>query len=183
MPIWSEEVVVQLRSLAEQGFSASQAAANFVGMTRNSAVGLAFRRKFHFAGGKGGGPNHVASGEPKKKRERMISFPKRSYRKVPEVVIALSVAVTEADVAPRRKVSILELTEQTCRFPLGDPLAPDFGYCGAKPHPNYPYCPSCCILAYEQPENRHARSEPGRTGSGRFPYYQVRHGRILNGGL
>lgn len=166
MGFWPQERVQQVRALAEQGYSAAQIAAEIGGVTRNAVVGIGFRNHFTFHGGKGGGPNHVASGEPKKKRERMISFPKRSYRKVPEVVIALSAAVTEADVAPRRKVSILELTEQTCRFPLGDPLAPDFGYCGAKPHPNYPYCPNCCLLAYQQPEDRHVSTQQGRTGSG-----------------
>lgn len=181
MPIWSEDIVQQLRSLADQGFSASQAAANFPGMTRNSAVGLAFRRHFHFMGGKGGGPNHL-SADSKPRKERMF-IAKRSYRKVPEVVVESSAAVTEADVAPRRKVSIMELDESTCRFPMGDPLAADFGYCGAKPHPNYPYCPSCCILAYEQPETRHARSEQGRPRNGGFFNVAVRYRGAVGGRL
>jgi GcrA cell cycle regulator len=179
MAIWSEEAVSQLRGLAEQGYSASQAAAQINGMTRNAAVGVAFRRKFHFMGGKGGGPNHLGvDAKPKRKKSDYISIPKRSYRKAPELVIALSTAVTEAEVAPRRKISIMELTENTCRWPLGDTLALDFGYCGAQPYPSYQYCASHCRMAYESPQERErARKEQGRPGFYRRADNQIRNGR------
>src|ERR1700677_2479769 len=125
MGFWPQERVSQVKALAEQGYSAAQIAAEIGGVTRNAVVGIGFRHHFKFHGGKGGGPNHLAPAA-KPKREKMVSFPQRSYRKVPEVVIALSASVTDGDVAPRRKVSILELTESTCRFPIGDPLSPDF---------------------------------------------------------
>jgi GcrA cell cycle regulator len=178
MAIWSEEAVSQLRGLAEQGYSASQAAAQINGMTRNAAVGVAFRRKFHFMGGKGGGPNHLGvDAKPKRNKSDYISFPKRSYRKAPELIIALSASVTEADIAPKRLVTIMELDGSTCRWPVGDTQSPDFGYCGAKPHPNYPYCPNCCLLAYQQPEGRHVSQEPRRAGYRGFTHSQVRNGR------
>src|SRR5581483_11416960 len=40
--------------------------------------------------------------------------------------------------APRR--SLLELTDATCRWPVGDPQHPEFFFCGAPPRANSPYC-------------------------------------------
>jgi len=184
MGIWSEEVVTQLKSLAEQGFSASKAATHFPGMTRNAAVGLAHRRKFHFLG-VGGGPHRVAGDRPRTPRAPSVFLetkPKRSYRNAP--IVALATPQTEADVAPRRKLSLIELTEATCKWPIGDPLHADFGYCGANLHPSYPYCASHCRMAYESPQERErARAEQGRPRNGGFFNHTVRHGRILNGSL
>jgi len=47
-----------------------------------------------------------------------------------------------------RQVSLLELTEETCRWPLGDPSTPDFGFCGARPVAGRPYCVHHLRLAH-----------------------------------
>src|SRR5262245_58744773 len=47
-----------------------------------------------------------------------------------------------------RPVSLLELTEKTCRWPLGDPRIPDFGFCGATPVAGQPYCVHHLRLAH-----------------------------------
>lgn len=49
-------------------------------------------------------------------------------------------------------ISISDLNEFTCRYPIGDPLSPYFGYCGAPTEENKPYCPGHCRLAYIQRE-------------------------------
>lgn len=46
-------------------------------------------------------------------------------------------------------ISILELTEKTCRWPIGDPKDPNFGYCGLNVHPNFPYCPGHVVMAFQ----------------------------------
>ncbi len=46
-------------------------------------------------------------------------------------------------------ISILELTEKTCRWPIGDPKDPAFGYCGLTIHPNFPYCPGHVVMAFQ----------------------------------
>lgn len=46
-------------------------------------------------------------------------------------------------------ISILELTEKTCRWPIGDPKDPNFGYCGLTVHPNFPYCPGHVVMAFQ----------------------------------
>lgn len=56
--------------------------------------------------------------------------------------------------------SLLELTDQTCRWPVGDPRDPEFFFCGAEPVIGHPYCPCHCALAYNVsslvPSQKHA---------------------------
>jgi GcrA cell cycle regulator len=42
--------------------------------------------------------------------------------------------------AKRKLITTLTLTSATCRWPFGDPAAPDFHYCGQLPQTAGPYC-------------------------------------------
>ena len=66
--------------------------------------------------------------------------------------------IPEADPMPtptpppaRRKtgVTLLQLNNQTCRWPIGDPKEPDFYFCGDTPHSGYVYCWNHFCLAYQ----------------------------------
>lgn len=46
-------------------------------------------------------------------------------------------------------VTLLGLTPTTCRWPLGDPRSPDFGFCGAPCTIEHPYCSSHMELAHQ----------------------------------
>lgn len=48
-------------------------------------------------------------------------------------------------------IGLLALTDQTCKFPIGDPLLPGFGFCGKPPAPEKVYCPHHCAKAYNRP--------------------------------
>ena len=48
---------------------------------------------------------------------------------------------------------LLDLTEATCRWPVGEPDQADFAFCGAAPFKHYPYCVAHCLIAY-RPESR-----------------------------
>ena len=46
-------------------------------------------------------------------------------------------------------VSIVDLREGTCRWPIGDPQDEEhFGYCGAPCELDRPYCGEHCAMAY-----------------------------------
>ena len=52
-------------------------------------------------------------------------------------------------VAPRSDgVTIMELREFMCRWPLGDPTTPEFRYCGIQAVMGLPYCPYHAQIAY-----------------------------------
>ncbi len=45
-------------------------------------------------------------------------------------------------------ISLMELTPLTCRWPIGDPGARGFGFCGCRPFQLLPYCEHHAALAY-----------------------------------
>jgi len=59
----------------------------------------------------------------------------------------------DASVPPVQRRSLLELSDEVCRWPVGDPARPDFFFCGAPVHIGKPYCADHCARAYcrEQP--------------------------------
>lgn len=47
---------------------------------------------------------------------------------------------------PIGQLTIMDLADDTCRFPVND--GPEFLFCGAKPVKGKPYCAACCRIAY-----------------------------------
>jgi GcrA cell cycle regulator len=61
----------------------------------------------------------------------------------------------QAVVAPRSAgVTIMELREAMCRFPLGDPTSPEFRFCGARAITGLPYCSHHARIAYQPAAER-----------------------------
>ncbi len=52
------------------------------------------------------------------------------------------------------RVTIVELRETMCRWPLGDPSSSDFRYCGSPSHSGTPYCCHHGKLAYQPTQDR-----------------------------
>ena len=60
----------------------------------------------------------------------------------------------EAVVPLSEGVTIMELRESTCRWPLGDPTTPEFRYCGGRAISGLPYCVHHSQLAYQPAAER-----------------------------
>ncbi len=58
-----------------------------------------------------------------------------------------------------QRKTLLELTEDTCHWPVGDPGSPDFFFCGGKSLQSLPYCAHHSRIAY-QPAGDRRRSSP-----------------------
>jgi GcrA cell cycle regulator len=54
---------------------------------------------------------------------------------------------TDAEIPRSQRRSLMELTDDTCRWPVGDPSTVDFFFCGAQPLPDKPYCAAHCARA------------------------------------
>jgi GcrA cell cycle regulator len=164
---WTDERVELLKQHWQEGKSASQIA-NLLGhgLSRNAIIGkvhrlgLAGRAKSSNSGG-----SRARQSAPQHAVRRVVS--PRATIAGPRIVrgaTALALApqpVTEAEpetfesvVLPMSlRVTIVELKEAMCRWPLGDPASPDFRYCGS-PVSSGPYCAHHCGLAYQPVQDR-----------------------------
>ncbi len=55
------------------------------------------------------------------------------------------------------KLSLMELTERTCKWPVGDPATEDFWFCGLPVQPGKPYCEAHVGVAFQPMSSRRDR--------------------------
>ncbi len=58
-----------------------------------------------------------------------------------------------------KKISLMELTERTCKWPIGDPATEKFWFCGHESEPGKPYCKTHISIAFQQVTQRRSRKE------------------------
>jgi GcrA cell cycle regulator len=156
---WTDERVELLRRLWVEGLSASQIAAEIgTGITRNAVIG-----KVHRLGMSG----RIKSAPTAMPRARERTEPIASPAPQTTIVVqgnTVLAAVAAPELAPRpiekvvvpicQTVTMLELRETMCRWPLGDPSQPEFRFCGARSSGGLPYCESHRRLAYQPIHDR-----------------------------
>ena len=80
----------------------------------------------------------------------------------------LSIAPAPSDSVPlavSERVTIMDLRESMCRWPMGDPTSPEFRFCGGRAITGLPYCTHHAQIAY-QPAAERRRDR--RVASGGF---------------
>ncbi len=163
---WTDERVELLKKLWSDGLSASQIAAELGGITRNAVIG-----KVHRLGLSGRAKSSSsASTRPRKARapSHMLRIGRASVRGNTALAHAYELEV-EAEpelidniipIGQRR--TILELNEQTCRWPVGDPGSSDFFFCGGNTVTGLPYCAYHSRVAYQPAADRRRDKRPIR---------------------
>ena len=56
-----------------------------------------------------------------------------------------------------RKLTLMELTERTCKWPIGDPATDDFWFCGLPTQAGKPYCDAHVGVAFQPMSSRRDR--------------------------
>ncbi len=56
-----------------------------------------------------------------------------------------------------KKLSLMELTERTCKWPVGDPATDDFWFCGLPVMAGKPYCEAHVGVAFQPMSSRRDR--------------------------
>ncbi|MHA6325386.1 GcrA family cell cycle regulator [Roseivivax sp. CAU 1753] len=56
-----------------------------------------------------------------------------------------------------KKISLMELTERTCKWPVGDPATVDFWFCGLPVQQGKPYCEAHVGVAFQPMSSRRDR--------------------------
>ena len=65
-----------------------------------------------------------------------------------------------------KRISLMELTERTCKWPIGDPSTDDFYFCGLPCAVDKPYCAAHVAVAYQPMSSRRDRERNrGRAAS------------------
>ncbi len=58
-----------------------------------------------------------------------------------------------------KKISLMELTERTCKWPIGDPATDTFWFCGHESEPGKPYCKTHISIAFQPITQRRSRKD------------------------
>ena len=58
-----------------------------------------------------------------------------------------------------RKLSLLELTEKTCKWPIGDPATSEFWFCGHPSEQGKPYCETHISIAFQPIANKRDKKQ------------------------
>lgn len=157
---WTDDRVALLRRLWEDGQSASKIAAQLGGVTRNAVIGKVHRL------GMGGRVKPGGEAQPANPKiveiETAIAVVETeapepvailSHRPTPEFSTPAPAAEPVALVVSQR-VTIMDLRESMCRWPIGDPTTPEFRFCGARSITGLPYCAQHAEIAYQPAAER-----------------------------
>jgi GcrA cell cycle regulator len=135
---WTDERAVLLAQLWNDGLRASQIAAELGGITRNAVIGKVHRLGLS-------GRAKPAKARPRKPAPRPAKPRPTSPRRFPVLRPQPADAQSTLDA-----VALLDLHNDHCRWPLGDPRQSGFAFCGgpADLAARRPYCAHHARIAY-----------------------------------
>lgn len=151
---WTKEAEDQLRACIAEGMSASQIALLIGRVTRNAVIGKAHRLGLKIGAGKRAGVSAKTSDpKPRSRKVKAKPAPKPvAPPPAPPVQMAAEAPLPKANepLPESRLCTLLDLKMfGECKWPLGDPRAPEFRYCGADTlDATHVYCSGHRRLAY-----------------------------------
>ena len=174
---WTDERVETLKKMWSEGQSASQIAKELGGVTRNAVIGKVHRLGLSNRAG--------ASAPAPEKKPAKAAAPKakkatKPEEKVVEVTVTPRKPIVPAgqplppqpsanEISPEalakvnevekkaKKLTLMELTEKTCKWPVGDPATEDFWFCGLPVEQGKPYCEAHVGVAFQPMSSRRDR--------------------------
>jgi GcrA cell cycle regulator len=142
---WTEAAVAQLRRLWANGRSATQIAREIGGVSRSAVLSKAGRLGLRR-------PAPACEPQPISAVPRcatMVGEVPRAAKAQRARALARALLEQARDEMPAphpavapgcRPCSFMELSRDTCRWPIGDPEEPGFHFCGAPPDGDHVYC-------------------------------------------
>ncbi len=156
---WTNERVEMLKQLWADGLSTKQIANELRGITRNAVIG-----KVHRLGLTGRTKKKPARSRPRKKRSsrHTLQVSRPATRVDPGIAYGY-----EAEYEPElietpfeQRKTLLQLTEKTCRWPVGNPGSSEFFFCGGETPKNIPYCALHSRVAFRALDKQRRRQQP-----------------------
>ncbi len=182
---WTDERVELLKKMWGEGQSASQIAKELGGVTRNAVIGKVHRLGLSNRAGSGAKP--APAKEAEVKAEAPAPEPKTPEAAPETVPAPRTSNVTHLrkpivpagqplppqpsanEISPEalakvsevekhaKKISLMDLTERTCKWPIGDPATDDFYFCGLPVQQGKPYCEAHVGVAFQPMSSRRDR--------------------------
>ncbi len=151
---WTPDRVDLLRKLATQNLSANDIGYE-LGVSRNAIIGKCGRMKINLPQARSGArPNGGRPRAPVPKR-RVPWRPTNTAAPKPLQPIAAPPA-SDAEIPLAQRRTFMQLTEDSCRWPIGDVGDPGFFFCGGPSLTGQPYCTRHTKISC-QPNYTHVR--------------------------
>lgn len=143
---WNDERVELLKKLWGAGKTAAEIAQQLgENITRNAVIGKAHRL----------GLSGRASPIQRKSKKTQANTPSPKPKvgtQAHEEQVRLHEKANEP--RPDGGVSLMELKDRMCHWPIGDPKKSGFHFCGARGVPGLPYCGEHAAIAYQSSAKR-----------------------------
>ena len=138
---WTPEKIKELRRLWAKGLSSGDIG-RLLGVSKNAIVGKVHRLELESR------PSPILGGKeeiPDPPKKTVSKKATKSAKKT-----APSKKATEKKTIEEEKegTQLVDLTPNSCRWPMGDPKNADFVFCGKKVVPGKIYCAEHCAVAY-----------------------------------
>ena len=151
MPIspstWSTDRIEQLKRCFDAGLTCSQIARE-IGVTRNAVIGKMNRMGLSR-------PRDVLSAQMRRASKLARAKPERNWRRLTIIaqrkMLRDAFPVAEPEEIPifnGRGCTLLELKQGQCRWPINEPGAENFCFCGNEAFQGFSYCAGHARLAY-----------------------------------
>ncbi len=184
---WTDERVELLKKMWGEGQSASQIAKELGGVTRNAVIGKVHRLGLSNRAGSTApaaapakaAAKDKATGAEKPAKAETAAGPEAAEEPVPATSVARKPIIPAGQPLPpqpsaneispealasvrevekkAKRISLMELTERTCKWPIGDPATDDFWFCGLAVQPGKPYCEAHVGVAFQPMSARRDR--------------------------
>ena len=155
---WTPERENKLKDLWKKGHTASQIAALIGETTRNAVIGKAHRLKLE---ARAVSRKDLTTTKIKAKNNVELKREKFSRK------VKFKSLVLDKNYEPENPKKLEELTDDTCRWPIGHPHEKKFYFCGRKPLEKFPYCKLHLLYAF-QPKNVKEENEINEEGVPQF---------------
>ncbi|MEK7639217.1 MAG: GcrA family cell cycle regulator [Patescibacteria group bacterium] len=144
---WSSERVELLKQYWADGLSSARIAEKLGGVTKNGVIGKVRRL---------GLPKRALPAGLRKYKDQKTEVARAKMTLVPpsNVVSFPKEVSLEFTIDPEQYVSIGNLTDNNCSWPIGDPTKPNFRYCGLLRSGKKSYCAYHNVLAYQPLKKR-----------------------------
>ena len=136
---WTDEKVEKLKELWTKGHTASQIAAALGDTTRNAVIGKAHRLNLEARA-----PSKHSGASVSRENKQIRRGPAPTSRKAKFQSILL-----DKNFEPENPKSLEDLTDTTCKWPIGHPNEEKFYFCGRKPEGEFPYCKLHVLYAFQ----------------------------------